>query len=144
MSLVSTCAHNVSKFSYFIDTLGHEPANAKQGLAAAGPVQALFQCGDKGIAPGVNFILHSKNFLSLDDSADAAIVHAVIALGHTLGLAVVAEGVESWPMAQAVQKQPCRAHLAATIGCICNPPNQQTPCNFLTSKPSHRPCPTPC
>jgi diguanylate cyclase (GGDEF)-like protein len=38
----------------------------------------------------------------LDDSADAAIVHAVIALGHTLGLAVVAEGVENWPMAQAL------------------------------------------
>jgi diguanylate cyclase (GGDEF)-like protein/PAS domain S-box-containing protein len=38
----------------------------------------------------------------LDDSADAAIVHAVIALGHTLGLSVVAEGVESWPMAQAL------------------------------------------
>ena len=38
----------------------------------------------------------------LEDSADAAIVHAVIALGHTLGLSVVAEGVESWPMAQAL------------------------------------------
>jgi diguanylate cyclase (GGDEF)-like protein/PAS domain S-box-containing protein len=38
----------------------------------------------------------------LDDSADAAIVHAVIALGHTLGLSVVAEGVESWPMAQSL------------------------------------------
>jgi diguanylate cyclase (GGDEF)-like protein/PAS domain S-box-containing protein len=38
----------------------------------------------------------------LDDSADAAIVHAVIALGHTLGLTVVAEGVESWPMAQSL------------------------------------------
>jgi diguanylate cyclase (GGDEF)-like protein/PAS domain S-box-containing protein len=38
----------------------------------------------------------------LDDSADAAIVHAIIALGHTLGLSVVAEGVESWPMAQAL------------------------------------------
>jgi EAL domain-containing protein (putative c-di-GMP-specific phosphodiesterase class I) len=29
-------------------------------------------------------------------------VHAVIALGHTLGLTVVAEGVESWPMAQSL------------------------------------------
>ena len=38
----------------------------------------------------------------LGDSADAAIVHAVIALGHTLGLSVVAEGVESWPMAQSL------------------------------------------
>jgi diguanylate cyclase (GGDEF)-like protein/PAS domain S-box-containing protein len=38
----------------------------------------------------------------MDDSADAAIVHAVIALGHTLGLTVVAEGVESWPMAQSL------------------------------------------
>jgi EAL domain-containing protein (putative c-di-GMP-specific phosphodiesterase class I) len=38
----------------------------------------------------------------LEDSADAAIVHAVIALGHTLGLTVVAEGVETWPMAQSL------------------------------------------
>jgi EAL domain-containing protein (putative c-di-GMP-specific phosphodiesterase class I) len=43
----------------------------------------------------------------LDDSADAAIVHAVIALGHTLGLSVVAEGVESGPMAQSLMALGC-------------------------------------
>jgi len=43
----------------------------------------------------------------LEDSADAAIVHAVIALGHTLGLTVVAEGVESWPMAQSLVALGC-------------------------------------
>ena len=46
-------------------------------------------------------------FGMLDDSADAAIVHAVIALGHTLGLSVVAEGVESGPMAQALVALGC-------------------------------------
>jgi diguanylate cyclase (GGDEF)-like protein/PAS domain S-box-containing protein len=43
----------------------------------------------------------------LDDSADAAIVHAVIALGHTLGLKVVAEGVENLPTAQTLTALGC-------------------------------------
>lgn len=43
----------------------------------------------------------------LDDSADAAIVHAVIALGHTLGLRVVAEGVENLPTAQTLTALGC-------------------------------------
>jgi EAL domain-containing protein (putative c-di-GMP-specific phosphodiesterase class I) len=43
----------------------------------------------------------------LDDSADAAIVHAVIALGHTLGFKVVAEGVENLPTAQMLTALGC-------------------------------------
>jgi diguanylate cyclase (GGDEF)-like protein/PAS domain S-box-containing protein len=43
----------------------------------------------------------------LDDGADAAIVHAVIALGHTLGLKVVAEGVENLPTAQTLTALGC-------------------------------------
>jgi diguanylate cyclase (GGDEF)-like protein/PAS domain S-box-containing protein len=43
----------------------------------------------------------------LEDSADAAIVHAVIALGHTLGLKVVAEGVENLPTAQTLTALGC-------------------------------------
>jgi diguanylate cyclase (GGDEF)-like protein/PAS domain S-box-containing protein len=43
----------------------------------------------------------------LDDSADAAIVHAVIALGHTLGFKVVAEGVENLPTAQTLTALGC-------------------------------------
>ena len=43
----------------------------------------------------------------LDDGADAAIVHAVIALGHTLGFKVVAEGVENLPTAQTLTALGC-------------------------------------
>jgi diguanylate cyclase (GGDEF)-like protein len=43
----------------------------------------------------------------LDDGADAAIVHAVIALGHTLQLKVVAEGVEDMPTAQTLTALGC-------------------------------------
>ena len=43
----------------------------------------------------------------LDDTADAAIVQAVIALGHTLGLTVVAEGVETLPTAQTLTALGC-------------------------------------
>jgi diguanylate cyclase (GGDEF)-like protein/PAS domain S-box-containing protein len=43
----------------------------------------------------------------LDDSADAAIVNAVIALGHTLGFKVVAEGVENLPTAQTLTALGC-------------------------------------
>jgi diguanylate cyclase (GGDEF)-like protein len=43
----------------------------------------------------------------LEDGADAAIVHAVIALGHTLGLKVVAEGVETLPTAQTLAALGC-------------------------------------
>jgi len=43
----------------------------------------------------------------LEDRADAAIVHAVIGLGHTLGLTVVAEGVEDLPTAQTLTALGC-------------------------------------
>ncbi|GAA5167467.1 hypothetical protein GCM10025770_26160 [Viridibacterium curvum] len=43
----------------------------------------------------------------MDDSADAAIVSAVIGLGHTLALGVVAEGVESLGAAQALTALGC-------------------------------------
>jgi diguanylate cyclase (GGDEF)-like protein/PAS domain S-box-containing protein len=43
----------------------------------------------------------------LDDAADAAIVQAVIGLGHTLELKVVAEGVENLPTAQALTALGC-------------------------------------
>ena len=43
----------------------------------------------------------------LEDPADAAIVHAVIALGHTLGFKVVAEGVENLPTAQTLTALGC-------------------------------------
>ncbi len=43
----------------------------------------------------------------LDDSADAAIVHAAIALGYTLGFKVVAEGVENLPTAKTLTALGC-------------------------------------
>ncbi len=43
----------------------------------------------------------------LDDAADAAIVQAVIGLGHTLNLKAVAEGVENMPTAQALTALGC-------------------------------------
>jgi diguanylate cyclase (GGDEF)-like protein/PAS domain S-box-containing protein len=43
----------------------------------------------------------------LGDAADAAIVQAVIGLGHTLKLKVVAEGVENMPTAQALTALHC-------------------------------------
>ena len=43
----------------------------------------------------------------MEDSADAAIVNAVIGLGHTLGLSVVAEGVETLATAQALTALGC-------------------------------------
>jgi predicted signal transduction protein with EAL and GGDEF domain len=46
-------------------------------------------------------------FGMLDDAADAAIVQAVIGLGHTLNLKVVAEGVENMPTAQALTALGC-------------------------------------
>jgi len=43
----------------------------------------------------------------LDDPTDLAITRAIIALGHTLGLHVVAEGVETEPIAQALRLAEC-------------------------------------
>jgi EAL domain-containing protein (putative c-di-GMP-specific phosphodiesterase class I) len=50
-----------------------------------------------------------KSFVQdmLLDAADMAIVRAVIALGHTLGLAVVAEGVEDLATAQVLTALAC-------------------------------------
>ncbi len=43
----------------------------------------------------------------LNDSADLAITHAIVGLGHTLGLQVVAEGVESEAVAAALRSAQC-------------------------------------
>jgi diguanylate cyclase (GGDEF)-like protein len=43
----------------------------------------------------------------MQDSADAAIVQAIVALGHTLGLTIVAEGVETLPQAQSLMALDC-------------------------------------
>jgi diguanylate cyclase (GGDEF)-like protein/PAS domain S-box-containing protein len=43
----------------------------------------------------------------LDDAADGAITRAIIGLGHTLGLRVVAEGVETAQVAQALRGAQC-------------------------------------
>jgi EAL domain-containing protein (putative c-di-GMP-specific phosphodiesterase class I) len=41
------------------------------------------------------------------DPEDAAIIHAVVAMGHSLGLQVTAEGVESMGQLQALQRLGC-------------------------------------
>jgi EAL domain-containing protein (putative c-di-GMP-specific phosphodiesterase class I) len=43
----------------------------------------------------------------MDDAADAAIVQAIVALGHTLHLKVVAEGVETEPTARTLSALGC-------------------------------------
>ena len=43
----------------------------------------------------------------LDDPTDRAIVRAIVGLGHTLGLAVVAEGVETAAQADALREEGC-------------------------------------
>ena len=43
----------------------------------------------------------------LEDSTHLAVIHAVIGLGHTLGLTVVAEGVETAEQAQALTLARC-------------------------------------
>lgn len=43
----------------------------------------------------------------LHDSSDLAIVRAIVALGHTLGLRVVAEGVEDAAQAEALREAGC-------------------------------------
>jgi diguanylate cyclase (GGDEF)-like protein/PAS domain S-box-containing protein len=50
-----------------------------------------------------------RSFVSgmLEDSAHLAVIHAVIGLGHSLGLSVVAEGVETLPQAQALHEAHC-------------------------------------
>jgi EAL domain-containing protein (putative c-di-GMP-specific phosphodiesterase class I) len=95
-----------------------DPANAREKLSALKALGVRIAIDDFGT--GYSSLAYLKRFDidklkvdqsfvqgMLDDSADAAIVHAVIALGHTLGLTVVAEGVESWPMAQALVALGC-------------------------------------
>jgi diguanylate cyclase (GGDEF)-like protein/PAS domain S-box-containing protein len=69
----------------------------------------------------------------LDDAADAAIVQAVIGLGHTLNLKVVAEGVETMPTAQALTALGCDELQGYGFGRPMPEPQflewaQQTPC----------------
>jgi hypothetical protein len=57
----------------------------------------------------------------LDDPADLTITRAIIGLGHTLGLQVVAEGVESTAMASVLRSAQCDelqgfSFLASTSG----------------------------
>jgi EAL domain-containing protein (putative c-di-GMP-specific phosphodiesterase class I) len=94
------------------------PATAQQQVAALKALGVKVSIDDFGT--GYSSLAYLKRFdidkLKIDqsfvlgmleDSADAAIVHAVIALGHTLGLKVVAEGVENLPTAQTLTALGC-------------------------------------
>ena len=65
MYAASTYGENVSIFSGFGDTSHHAPAQHKQALVAAGAVQALLQSGNERVAPGFDFVFHSKYLLPL-------------------------------------------------------------------------------
>jgi diguanylate cyclase (GGDEF)-like protein/PAS domain S-box-containing protein len=94
------------------------PAAAQEQVAALKAVGVQIAIDDFGT--GYSSLAYLKRFQidilkvdqsfvrgMLDDSADAAIVHAVIALGHTLGFKVVAEGVENLPTAQTLTALGC-------------------------------------
>ncbi|MGB4061837.1 MAG: EAL domain-containing protein [Burkholderiaceae bacterium] len=94
------------------------PAAAQEQVSALKALGVLVAIDDFGT--GYSSLAYLKRFeidklkvdqsfvrSMLDDPADAAIVQAVIALGHTLGLKVVAEGVENLPTAQTLTALAC-------------------------------------
>jgi EAL domain-containing protein (putative c-di-GMP-specific phosphodiesterase class I) len=94
------------------------PAAAQEQVSALKALGVLVAIDDFGT--GYSSLAYLKRFeidklkvdqsfvrSMLDDPADADIVQAVIALGHTLGLKVVAEGVENLPTAQTLTALAC-------------------------------------
>ncbi|GAB4211878.1 MAG: hypothetical protein Fur007_03110 [Rhodoferax sp.] len=98
--------------------LMENPSFARQQLSALKDLGVMVAIDDFGT--GYSSLAYLKRFEidrlkidqsfvrgMLDDSADAAIVQAVIGLGHSLRLTVVAEGVESMATAQALAALGC-------------------------------------
>ncbi|WP_250207840.1 EAL domain-containing protein [Curvibacter sp. CHRR-16] len=94
------------------------PSAAQQRVAALKKLGVQISIDDFGT--GYSSLAYLKRFAidklkvdqsfvraMLEDSADAAIVQAVIGLGHSLQLQVVAEGVETMATAQALKRLGC-------------------------------------
>jgi EAL domain-containing protein (putative c-di-GMP-specific phosphodiesterase class I) len=60
----------------------------------------------------------------LTDPNDAAIARTIVALGHTLGLTVLAEGVETPAQHQALLEMGCRQFQGYLFGKPCAQPEQ--------------------
>jgi diguanylate cyclase (GGDEF)-like protein/PAS domain S-box-containing protein len=101
--------------SVFLDTGAETVERALRTLSAAGVTIALddFGTGYASLAHlkrfPVNVIKIDRSFVSRleTDAGDAAIVKAVLSMGHSLGITVVAEGVETAAQVALLREQGC-------------------------------------